>query len=242
MDGDGLVVSAAAATVLLGALVQRVSGLGFALISAPLLVLAVGPVTGVELTNLLAVLVSVSVLATSWRDVDLHQARLLVPSGVVGVLPGIAAARLLSPGPLQVAIGALVVLGLLATMLTGTGRARPTTAAALGTGTASGFMNAVAGVGGPALTVYALATGWSQESFAATAQVSFAVQSTTALAIRGLPDLPTAQLVTVAAMATAGLVAGELLARRLSRERARTVVVVLAVLGGIATMIRGALT
>src|SRR2546430_11246104 len=63
-----------------------------------------------------------------------------------------------------------------------------------GGGFASGFTSAVAGVGGPALAVYAVATRWPQREFAATCQVCYVGQAAAALAIRGLPTVSAASL------------------------------------------------
>jgi uncharacterized protein len=240
VDADPVVIAMTAATVLVGAVAQRVSGLGFALIAAPLLVLATGPIEGVQLANLLAVVVSISILALSWNRVDLRKARILVPGGLVGVVPGVLAARLLPAGILQIAIGGLVAVGLLATRIGVRRHVRPTVPLACCAGLASGFMNAVAGIGGPALTVYALAIGWSQESFAATAQVSFAVQSSASLALKGLPHLAVTQLALLMGTAALGLALGGALARWVPPTRARAAVVVLAMLGALGAIVRGA--
>jgi uncharacterized membrane protein YfcA len=240
VGADPMVIAVAAATVLVGAVAQRVSGLGFALIAAPLLVLATGPVEGVQLANLLAVLVSLSILAVSWSRVDLRRARILVPGGLVGVVPGVLATRLLPAGVLQIAIGGLVAVGLLATRIGVRRHVRPTVPVTFGAGLASGFMNAVAGIGGPALTVYALAIGWSQESFAATAQVSFAVQSAASLALKGPPHLAVAQLALLVGTAALGLALGGVLVRWVPPTRARSAVVVLAMLGAVGAIVRGA--
>lgn len=75
-----------------------------------MLVLSVGPYDGIVLANLLALLVSATVLASSWRQ---------------------SAPRLTANAGVTVAAGIT-----------------------------SGFMTATAAMGGPALTVCALATGW----------------------------------------------------------------------------------
>src|SRR5262249_58352479 len=94
----------------------------------------------------------------AWREVEWSRAALLVPAGLVGVLPGVAAARGLPPRPLQVTIGLLVTVGLVATIMGSRAKVEPTPVRTTALGLASGFMTATAGVGGPALTVYALAT------------------------------------------------------------------------------------
>src|SRR5262249_42472737 len=114
---DVALIAAAAAAVLAGAVFQRLSGIGFSLVAAPALALISGPRSGVALTNLLAVVVALVVFATSGRRVDRSKALILIPAGLIGVLPGTVLFRLLSPGQLQVAVGTITALGLAAVLL-----------------------------------------------------------------------------------------------------------------------------
>ena len=52
-----------AGAILLGALTQRLTGMGFALVAAPLLVVVVGPLTGVQLLQVIGIVASSLVLA-----------------------------------------------------------------------------------------------------------------------------------------------------------------------------------
>ncbi len=224
-----------------GGFAQRISGLGFALIAAPSLALAVGPREGVALANLLAMVVALTVFATSARNFDTAKARVLVPAGLVGVVPGTIAFWLLPAGPLQITVGAVTGLGLAAVAVARRLRAAPrpiTTAAA---GFASGITTAVAGAGGPALTIYAVATDWSQPQFAATAQVSYATQAAAALAIKGIPPIPGAWLGAAIAAALGGVTAAHLLAHRINAVHARRAAISIAALATALTVIHGIL-
>ena len=53
----------AVVAVLLGAATQRLTGMGFALVSAPLLVAVLGPLTGVQLLQVFGIFGSALVLA-----------------------------------------------------------------------------------------------------------------------------------------------------------------------------------
>lgn len=275
----------AAAVVLVGAVSQRTTGLGFALIAAPLLTLMAGPYQGIVLANLLALFVAASVLAVSWRTIDRRRAAVLVPFGLLGVLPGVWVARALPPGPLHVVIGLLTLLGLgvalwrtraTSSAAPATGQAPTDRSAPVGNpapsaaavspraagvhrraeaassgsrrpalltavaGTASGFMAATAGTGGPALTAYALATRWRQVDFAATAQVSFVGQAALAVGFKGVGELPGPMtLVVLCTAACAGLAAGHLVADRLPAEGTRRALLLIAVAGALATTAKG---
>jgi uncharacterized protein len=233
------VTAAATAAVLVGAAIQRVSGLGFALISAPFLVIVLGPYNGISLANTLGIGVSLATLATSWRHVDTSRVVTLVAAGLVGVLPGVLVAQTVPDGPLQVLIGGLIVLGLAFSVGTPDVKVRPTTPVNLGTGLASGFMTAAAGIGGPALVLYATATAWEQAAFAATAQISFAAQAGLALGLKGMPTLQPYQWGLFALAVIAGLLGGAVLARRVPPAAAKRLAITLALLGAAGTFVEG---
>jgi hypothetical protein len=100
-------------------------------------------------------------------------------------------------------------------------------------------VTATAAVGGPALTVYAIATSWEQRAFAATAQVSFASQATVSIALKGLPTLSPALTVALILMVAVGLAVGHLLAAKVPEPAARRFVVWLAMLGAAAAVVKG---
>lgn len=68
--------------IMLGASVQRLAGIGFALVSAPALVLLLGPAEGVVLSNCAAGAISAIGLASSWREVRLAAMAPLVVAAV----------------------------------------------------------------------------------------------------------------------------------------------------------------
>src|SRR3954468_4420888 len=72
-----------------GAATQAVTGFGFSLVCAPLLVVAFGPVDGIRLVNMLAIAVN-GVLLTHERHGTraADAARLLVPAAVAAPLAG----------------------------------------------------------------------------------------------------------------------------------------------------------
>lgn len=231
----------AVVAVALGAAAQAVTGLGFSLVSAPLLVAAVGAPDGVRLNVALSVLVNVAVLAGEWRRVRWRDAaHLLVPAAVATPLAGLAV-RGADPSALAVAAGALVVAsaaalggGLRVERLRGR-------AGAVGAGALSAAMNVVAGVGGPAVAVYALNAGWPPAALRPTFGAYFLGLNLAALAVLGGPATTTgpglaAGLVVALAV---GFVAGAHLARRLDAAAARRVVLVLATGGGLAAVARG---
>jgi uncharacterized protein len=225
--------------VLAGAGTQRLTGLGFALVAAPFLVLLLGPFSGVLLANALSLVANVAVLGQTYRDVDVRRALLLAVPALAAVVPGALVARRL-PGPvLAVVVGSLVLVALLLVLASQRARVLRGKAGAVTAGAASGFMNVTAGVGGPAISLYALSTGWPHRSFVATAQLYFALLNAGSLAVKGWPQLPAAAWAVAACSLLVGVVCGQRLARRVSPERARLLVAGLAVAGSLGTVVKG---
>lgn len=243
MDDPGaLLVLGMAASTFVGAVAQRATGMGFALLTAPFLVLVLGPLEGILAVNAASCVANSLILAQVRHDIDWPRAKVLVPMGVVGVLPGALAVALLPEAPLTIVVSLLVVLGLATTVLM-RGRTLPPSAAlgAVG-GFASGVMNVTAGVGGPGVVVYARATGWEHRRFAATVQLHGLVLGAVSLAAkRALPSFsPTGWTALLLAL-LAGLVVGDRLARRVDGSDMMRPVIVIASAGALLALVRGVL-
>lgn len=136
------------AITVVAAFVQTSSGVGFAMVSVPLLALvdvAYLPAPMLMASLLLSTLMS----AGSRRHVVPAEMRVLLPWTCVGVVLGALALRSLPVERLGLVFGLLVLAGLAVSVLAPRVPLRPAT---LGpTGFASGFMGTVAGLHGPPL-------------------------------------------------------------------------------------------
>lgn len=226
--------------VAVGAAAQRVTGLGFALLAAPLLVLVLGPREGVVLANALGALVSALVLARTWRLVDWSRVRRLLPGSLVAVPLGGLVVRAL-PGPvLLLTVGALCTVAVTAAWFGPAWQWLGSRAGSAGSGFLSGLFSVTAGTGGPPLTIYAVSTGWAAAAFSASVQPVLLSNGLFALAVKG----PPANLLLLAGCAMAvlvGVVAGSRLGRRLSPARTLQLVLGLALLGSLGAVVRGIL-
>ena len=83
-----IIATAVAFAVMIGALLQRVSGAGLALVSAPLLTLLLGPTTGVLVVNVCSVCGAALIFTRVRRDVEWLRYRALALASIVGVVPG----------------------------------------------------------------------------------------------------------------------------------------------------------
>jgi uncharacterized membrane protein YfcA len=235
----GLETGLLAAAVLLGALTQRATGLGFALVSAPFLVLLMGPTAGVTLSNVLSAALCALVLARTGRRTLWRQVAVLGVPALLTVPLGVLVVRTLPEGPLLVAVGALSV-GAVAIVALGRRRELlPGRGSAVLAGALSGFMNVTAGVGGPMVTAYAVSRHWPLPVFIPTAQATLLVVNVASLASKGLPALGPGGWVASGVALVAGITAGEAVARRLDPDRGLRLVIVVALAGGVATVVRG---
>ncbi len=235
----GLGIGLLGAAVLLGALTQRATGLGFALVSAPFLVLLMGPAAGVTLSNVLSASLCALVLVRTGRRTLWREVVVLAAPALLAIPLGVLVVRTLPDGPLLIAVGALAVGAVVVVALGRRRQLLPGRRSAVLAGALAGFMNVTAGVGGPMVTAYAVSRSWPLPVFIPTAQATLLVVNLASLAGKGLPALgPVAWTVSGVAL-VAGLVAGELVTRRLDAARGLQLVIAVALAGGIATVVRG---
>ncbi|MDN5901189.1 MAG: sulfite exporter TauE/SafE family protein [Brachybacterium sp.] len=230
----------AALAVLAGAVSVRTTGMGFALLSSPFLVMALGPFEGILVTNVCGIVAALLNLTVIHADLDWRRAAKVVPAGIVGTVPGALLVLWLPAPVLAIAISLLVIAGLLFTIVSRSLQVPNSFWVGAGGGFASGVMTVTAGVGGPGLVVYALATQWEHRSFAATAQLHFAVLGVAALITKGaLPTLPSAGWALLLGMLVIGLIGGNALSRRVHGARAMRWVIVIAMAGATLSLIQG---
>ncbi|MGW5666388.1 TSUP family transporter [Micromonospora sp. NPDC003776] len=233
--GDVLAVGAVA----LGATMQRATGLGFALVAAPFLVVILGPFSGVTLANLLSATINLIVLCVTARTLRRRVALQMI-TGVILALPlGVWVVREL-PGPvLLVGIG-LITAGSVSWVAAGQSmpflRQR---GGAVASGFASGFFNTTAGTGGPPLAVYAASTDWEHRSFVPTVQLVGLVTNVLSLAAKGPPVLSSRLLLACGAAMLAGIGGGHWLARWLPETATRRWVLALALTGSVIAIVKG---
>lgn len=234
-----LAEGAALVAVAAGAGAQAVTGIGFSLVCAPLLTVALGGNDGVRLANLLAIAVNLLVLRRERRAADLRNVLvLLIPASLAAV----ATAWLIrdaNPHALAVVAGSLVLVtvavlasGLQAQRLAGR-------VGALLAGAISGAMNVAGGVGGPAVAGYALNARWSAAQTRATLGAYFLGINVVSVASRGVPGLSAWLFAGGAVALIVGFGVGVLLARRLDETEVRTWTLVLAGLGAAAAIVQG---
>lgn len=232
--------------VVAGALAQRLAGLGFGLLVSPVLVVLLGPFDGVMIINLCGAASSLLILSRVWRHVQWRRYFGLALAAVAGVLPGAWLASNVPAAPLEICIGVLLITALVASQrLTRSSWRASGPVPMVSLGFSSGLMNAAAGVGGPAITAYAIATRWEQKSFSATLQPYFVTTGLTSLVSKyllsggHLPGLDGWQWLSILAAMVAGIVAGDLLSGKVKPASVRWIVVAIAYVGAVSTLTKG---
>lgn len=220
-------------------IIQRVTGLAFVLVLIGPIVLVYGPVEGVTLAVLLAVVASVFALPSAWRDVDWPRTLRLLAAGVVAAPFGALLASLLPEPALLFVISAMAIVALLGPRVSG-----PASAVlhgrrgAIVAGATAGFMHSSSGLSGPALAAYAIADGWEQRRFAASAQVIFLGYGAVSVLLRGLPASPPWEVVVLAVCTAVGILGGALLVRVVPVALARAVMLWCAWIGALVVLVR----
>ncbi|RQP11432.1 MAG: hypothetical protein EAS51_06025 [Microbacteriaceae bacterium] len=234
--------------IVLGTLAQRITGLGFALLAAPVFVLFFGPDAGVLLVNLCGIAASGVGVAIDWRRIEWGRLALLTPAAVGGVLSGTVIGTVLARPLLEITVGVVLLAGLASLII----RRRPSRAASrrgtFAAGGTAGLAGALAGLPGPPIALYAGATGWKGPSMSATLQVLFFTTSTTAFAVKivsGVATLPSLDIglwVAIVIALTMGLSIGHVLGPRIPPTWPWRILLVIAVAGALATIAHGFLS
>ncbi|MBL7259475.1 sulfite exporter TauE/SafE family protein [Paractinoplanes lichenicola] len=229
----------AVGAVAIGAVLQRATGLGFALVAAPFLVVILGPFTGVTLANLLSAGLNLIVLATTARALRGRLAAQMIAGAVLALPLGVWVVHVLPGSVLLVGVG---LISALSVAWVAVGQSMPwlrRRGGAVASGFASGFFNTTAGTGGPPLAVYKMSTGWDQHSFVPTVQLVGLVSNVLSLASKGWPSLSPPLLLACGGALLAGIGGGHFLAARLPDHTARTWVVMLALAGSLIAVGKG---
>ncbi|MFR9798601.1 TSUP family transporter [Streptomyces sp. MS06] len=235
MTGDVLL----AGVVLVGAGVQWLTGMGFALVTVPVLVLLLTPADGVLLANCAAGAISAVGLASGWRRVRVGAMVPLCAAAACTVPAGAWLTRRLSEPALTAVMGGLVTAAVLLVLRGARVPALRGRRGAVAAGAAGGFMNSAAGVGGPPMSLYAVNADWTVREFVPNAQFYSVFVNVLSLAAKGTPHLGAARWAWVGAALVAGAALGRAAAGRIPDRRARLLVLLLALAGGATALARG---
>ena len=225
--------------VLLGAAVQWLTGMGFALVAVPALVLLLGTGDGVALANCAAGVICLVGLTSGWDRVRLKAMVPLILAAACTVPLGTWVSNHLPERVLLASMGVLVVIVVLLLMRGARVHSLSGLRGALGAGAAGGFMNAAAGLGGTPVSLYAVNAGWTIREFVPNGLFFGLIVNIFSVATNRLPHLAQAQWIAAATGLTIGALIGRALSGRIPDRHARRLVLLLALTGGISALIKG---
>lgn len=236
------------ASVLVGAILQRITGLGVGLVAGPVLSTLLGPLAGVTMVNGLSVINAVNNAWAVRKRTDWKRFRILAGALVVGSLPAVWVVHTLNGPWLLIVVGLLVLLAL-GISLFPTEKFRINEHAKIPMimfGIAGGFMSTIAGIAGPALTVYARLTRWDYRDFVATLHPILVVANSVSFFLKvfligGLDvgDTPAWLWIAAVAMIFVGAWFGERINARISTPTAKRIATLLAAAGAAVVLVRG---
>ena len=242
-------VAVIVAAVLIGTVLQRLSGTGVGLVVAPVLSLLLGPAFGVLVTNMTTVVSGFLIMLSVWASIDWRKFWLIIPAAVIGAWPGAWLVGVLSAGWLSIILGSIVVAALLVTV---TLRSLPAVTGpfpALTAGLIGGFFNTTSGVAAPVMVIHSRLTRWDQVSFAATLQPIFMTMGAASVVSKlvlgsvstdGDVGVPFGVLLAgIVITVLVGILIASRLARVVSVVLARRLALTLAALGGVGAIVRG---
>lgn len=234
--------------VFFGATSQRITGMGFALVAAPFLVILLGPIGGVLIANLCGALSSSLILTRVWKQVEWRKVALLIPTAFLGIATGILVSKVVPSAWLEISVGLIVFVSLSASLLVRSRRQIDGPVLLGSAGYASGFMSYTAGVGGPAVSIYAVLSNWQQIKFAATVQPYFFVTGMTSLLGKvffidgSVPNLSWWLWLAIGAALFSGVAAGDIASKHVKPSHARAALITVAYIGSVLTIVKGLVT
>ncbi|GMA40348.1 sulfite exporter TauE/SafE family protein [Mobilicoccus caccae] len=228
------------ASLVVATIAQRVVGMGFGIIMAPVVAIVAGPYSAVLVVNLFAALACALMVPYLWRDIDWGRLLWLVVPASFGSIVGLLLARVTDADVLRLGVGVAAILGVVVSVVFERGEHTVDAAAArTASGTTIGILNSAVALGAPAIAVYSMLSRWSGPSFSATMQPFWVVLSLMTLLQRqviapgGAPAWPWWGWACAAMATVVGSITAERVAHRVTPRAARLAVIVLSLTAGL---------
>ena len=224
-----------AGILLLAAIVQGLSGLGFSLIAAPAATQAIPGSPAIGLVNLLALVQNIWQVWRGSGEIRWQIIRRLTPGLVLGFFVAVIPLYYLD-NDVRALLVAFVSLGSLAMFVWW----KPVAGSdsAFSAGAVGGAANTYAGVGGPIIAGFLKRQGWKRDDYLRTQQLIFAVMNVASIPLLGLPDVTPWQLLGAIALLPVGVGIGLAARRFVSAENALKVCELVVVIVGVVAVVR----
>lgn len=239
---SGAAITWIAVTFFVGALVQAVSGFGFALLAVPLLTLAITPSDAVVAQTLSGAVLSFVMAWQLRRHADRATIRRTAPIMFAGMPIGLLVGDLVGDRALRIGVG-LAVLTATFTIAKGVRAHHASAALDRTAGFVSGVLGTSTGTNGPPLVIALSAREVDPNAFRATLTALFSLANLVALPLFALAGKLTHRAVAVALIGAVpmvfGRLAGESVFARLPAARFRGVVLAMLAAAGVVALVNG---
>lgn len=208
-------VLAVVSLVAVAALVQSLTGFGFALLIVPPLVLLLGPRDAVVLANVLGTAIAAVMLVQLRSDVQWRPVVILVAASTAGMPFGLLVLLYLDPVLLQVLIAMLVIVFTVMLMRGANLGTRLTTTGSIASGVVAGVLRTSTSMAGPPVVLYLQGTGIGSGAFRSTIAAFFFVSGSLGVLVFAVEGSLDARLGGVGLLAAPAVFAGLHLGGRL---------------------------
>jgi uncharacterized membrane protein YfcA len=229
------------AVIFLAAVIQTISGFGFALIVMPMLVLTLGIQTAAPLVAMTGCTLYAVNLARLHQSVNIREVARLAAAAALGIPIGVWAIQNMDGQIVQRALGLMLIAYALYSMI----KPHSSTVVSTKWGYPAGFLAGCLGgaynTAGPPVIVYGDSQQWARNEFRSVLQALFLFNALFVIAVHFAAGHMTQSigryfLFSVPALLV-GIVVGTLIDRRLSTQRFRTVVNVMILVLGFSLLI-----
>ena len=239
IDTIPLLVLVAAFAV--GGFAQGATGIGFALVSAPVCAVVLDPDEVVGTVVRLALVMDVTLAVRAWRAIDVRVASTYLAAALVATPFAVVAAAVAPAGLLVVGLAVLTLVGAAALLVATPLRAGAVAAPSLGpqvvAGFASGFMGVTTGMPGPPVALESARRHVSPARTRATLAVFFACVDLVA-SIANPHSLRAGPMVVLGVAGVLGLLVAGPVARHIDPVRARRLVAAVVIASALVALVR----
>lgn len=227
-----------ALVLIVAAIFQRMTGLGFGLVGMPIVVLLLGPVEGVLSMMVNGLFLSFIMALGSFSEIDWRRAGQLILAGIL-VSPLAGLVTFLLGGPwLMIVVAGAAILSLMSSYITAPMAWMSGRPGIYIAGSVSGFLHITSGLSGPPLVAYALRVRWPQRNFITTIQVFFVALNLVTFAWRGLPTTDPGPLGIMLAATLIGTIIGAALQKRVPAAWVTRAMLIIAWVGTLGVLVR----
>ena len=226
--------------VLAAAFTQGLTGFGYALVAAPLLLLIMEPRSVVVLNIIVPSLVCLLIVVQSREQVRFKGMVPIAVASVFGVPLGGYVLLAISPEVLKLAIAALVVLFSIPLLLGYSRRFKSERLLSVVTGFISGFLSSSTSLSGPPVILFLVNQGWQREVMRASLAAYFLLGSVVSLGWLALSGVVTGEMVLTSVCllpaSVIGFVIGALALPRVNSELYRRIAVIIVMGAGLVSI------